>query len=62
MEIISYVKWTEPGEKQKFFNLVETSKDDSDLKEKIQQKFNVDAGTALTAIIKFREKIQNLRK
>lgn len=61
MEIITYIKWTEPGEKDKFENLAKHSKNDEDLKQMIMQEMNLDSLTALRVINRFREKINILR-
>lgn len=61
MEIITYVKWTEPGEKDKFKNLAKRSKSDEDLKQMLMQEMNIDSLTAFRVINKFREQINILR-
>ena len=62
MEIIQYVKWTKPGEKQKFEILVRTTKDNNELKEAIQKEFNVDYSTALTTTVRLRSLINKIRE
>ena len=47
MEIINYVKFTEPGEKDKLFQLVQESSSEMELRSKITKAFKVssiDAG------------------
>ena len=61
MEIISYVKWTEPGEFNKFLELVTTTKDNIELKEKIMKIFNVDKTTANIVILRYKNKINSIR-
>lgn len=61
MEIITYVKWTEPGEKDKFKNLAKRSKSDEDLKQMLMQEMNIDSLTAFRVINRFREQINILR-
>lgn len=61
MEIITYVKWTEPGEKDKFKNLAKRSKSDEDLKQMLIQEMNIDSLTAFRVINRFREQINILR-
>ena len=61
MEIITYIKWTEPGERNKFENLAKLSKNDEDLKQMMMQEMNLDSLTALRVINRFRERINILR-
>ena len=61
MEIITYVKWTEPGERNKFINLAKRSKSDEDLKQMLMQEMNIDSLTAFRVINRFREQINILR-
>lgn len=61
MEIISYVKWTEPGEYNTFLSLVRITKDNVELKEKIMQTFNVDRTTANIVILRYKNKINEIR-
>lgn len=61
MEIITYIKWTEPGERNKFENLAKFSKNDEDLKQMMMQEMNLDSLTALRVINRFRERINTLR-
>lgn len=61
MEIISYVKWTESGEFNKFLELVTTTKDNIELKEKIMKVFNVDKTTANIVILRYKNKINSIR-
>lgn len=61
MEIITYIKWTEPGERNKFENLAKLSKNDEDLKQMMMQEMNLDSLTALRVINRFRERINTLR-
>lgn len=61
MEIISYVKWTKPGEKETFIRLAKSSKDDEELQNNLVREFGIDKFTAMRIIAKFREKINSLR-
>lgn len=61
MEIISYVKWTEAGEYNTFLSLVKITKDNIELKEKIMQAFNVDRTTANIVILRYKNKINEIR-
>ncbi len=61
MEIITYVKWTEPGERDKFKNLAKRSKSDEDLKQILMQEMNIDSLTAFRVINRFRKQINILR-
>lgn len=61
MEIITYVKWTEPDEKDKFKNIAKRSKNDEDLKQMLMQEMNIDLLTAFRVINRFREQINILR-
>lgn len=61
MEIITYIKWTKPGERNKFESLAKLSKNDEDLKQMMMQEMNLDSLTALRIINRFREKINILR-
>lgn len=61
MEIISYVKWTEPGEYNKFCELITTTKDNVELKDKIMKTFNVDKTTANIMILRYKNKINTIR-
>lgn len=61
MEIITYVKWTEPGERDKFRNLAKRSKSNEDLKQMLMQEMNIDSLTAFRVINRFREQINILR-
>ena len=61
MEIISYVKWTEPGEYNRFCELVTSTKDNIELKDKIMKSFNVDKTTANIIILRYKNKINTLR-
>lgn len=62
MEIISYVKWTEEGERERFYNLIPLSKNTEELKQNIMKEFGVDKTTANTIILRYREKIKQLQK
>lgn len=62
MEIISYVKWTEEGERERFYNLIPLSKNTEELKQNIMKEFDVDKTTANTIILRYREKIKQLQK
>lgn len=61
MEIITYVKWTEPGERDKFKNIAKRSKNDEDLKQMLMQEMDIDSLTAFRVINRFREQINILR-
>lgn len=61
MEIISYVKWTKPGEKETFIRLAKTSKNDEELQNNLMRELEIDKLTAMRVIAKFREKINLLR-
>lgn len=61
MEIVSYVKWTEPGEYNRFCELVTSTKDNIELKDKIMKSFNVDKTTANIMILRYKDKINILR-
>jgi len=61
MEIIQYVKWTIPGEKDKFFNLAVQYKEDADLKKAIMEEFHLKSFDATTLMIRFRNKIKQVR-
>lgn len=62
MEIISYVKWTKEGERERFYNLIPLSKNTEELKQNIMKEFGVDKTTANTIILRYREKIKQLQK
>ena len=62
MEVITYINWTEPGEKKRFEECVKTTSDDSELREKLKEEFNVDTTTAFTMIRRFSKFIKNNRK
>ncbi len=62
MELITYVKWTNPGEKAKFEECIRTTKDDTELLEQIKSEFSVDTTTAFTVIRRFEKLIKTLRK
>lgn len=61
MRAIQTIEWTEPGEKDRFFNLVSISKDDVELRENIIAEFGVDNMTANLAILRFRKSIIKIR-
>lgn len=60
MKIIQYVEWTEPGEKQRFLNLIPTAKNTMELKEKIMQEFGVDKTTANILMLRFKKEINQI--
>lgn len=62
MEIIQYIKWTKPGEKEKFFQLVENSKDDLELKTVMCKEFDIEGWQAGVMLNRFAEKIKSIRK
>ena len=62
MKTVTYIYWTEPGEKEKFENCVKTTHNDEDLKEKLQKEFEINAPTAFMMIRKFEKFIKNNRK
>lgn len=62
MEIISYIKWTEEGERERFYNLIPLSQTIEELKQNIMKEFNVDKTTANLVILRYREKIKQLQK
>lgn len=61
MRIVQFVEWTEPGEKDKFLNLVKNTKNIDELKEALMQEFKIDKFTANAVIIRFREKINQIQ-
>ena len=61
MEIISYVKWTETVEYNRFCELITSTKDNIELKDKIMKSFNVDKTTANIIILRYKNKINTLR-
>lgn len=61
MEIISYVKWTKPGEYNNFLSLTKITNDNIELKEKIMKTFNVDKTTANIVILRYKNKINEIR-
>ena len=62
MEVITYINWTEPGERERFEECVKTTHDDIELREKLKVEFNVDTATAFTMIRRFQKFIKNNRK
>lgn len=61
MKAIQTIEWTEPGEKDRFLNLVTISKDDVELRNNIIAEFGVDNMTANLAILRFRKLIIKIR-
>lgn len=62
MEIVQYIKWTKPGEKEKFFQVVKDSKDDLELKAIICKEFGIEGWQAGVMLSRFAEKIKSIRK
>ena len=62
MEVITYINWTEPGEKKRFEECVKTTNTDAELREKLKEEFNVDTTIAFTMIRRFQKIIKKYRK
>ena len=62
MEIVQYIKWTKPGEKERFFQLVKDSKDDLELKTVTCKEFDIEGWQAGVMLNRFAEKIKSIRK
>ena len=62
MEVITYINWTEPGEKKRFEECVKTTKNDAELREKLKEEFNVDTTIAFTMIRRFKKIIKINRR
>lgn len=56
MEIIPYIKWTAPGEKDKFVSLVKRIEDENLLVQEIMKEFGCDSLTARRSINIFRDR------
>lgn len=62
MEIVQYIRWTEKGEYDKFVTLIKSSKDDTELRELLTKEFKCQLYEANTIILRFANKIKELRK
>lgn len=61
MEIIQYVKWTQPKEEQRFLNLAKQFKNDSEFIDIAVKEFETDRLTIRVAMLRLKDKISKVR-
>ena len=55
-EIVTWVKFNKPGLKEEVLEIGKTCKDSFEFKEKLQEKYQIDALTAMTIVKNFYKK------
>lgn len=62
MQLTQYVKWETPNEERDFLNLAKQYTNDTEFIEIAAKKFGVDKLTIKVAMLRFRKKIEKIRK